>query len=136
MAYYIVYDVFVSVLCLRSNELHVYAAIYSAVAHMKGYISITQITKQTGVSRSAVCKIVKSLEGRGMITRIPDGRRRKNRYILQRIIVAKNGMPVIPNTTEQMHQSEKTSVKSTHCKKKDEQNYGYIQTSTGFKPLL
>lgn len=131
MTYYTVYDVFVSDLGLRSTELHVYAAIYSAVVHMKGYISITQITKQTGVARTTVCRIVKSLEERGMITRTPHGRRRKNQYKLQSLVVDAKGFPMIPSS-----QPECTSVKSTHSEEMMGQNYNYVRTRTSSKPLL
>lgn len=131
MTYYTVYDVFVSDLGLRSTELHVYAAIYSAVVHMKGFISITQITKQTGVTRTSVCRIVKSFEERGMLTRTPCGRRRKNKYRLLHLAVDAKGFPRIATS-----QSEFTSVKSTHSKEMLGQNYNYVRTRTSSKPLL
>lgn len=128
MTYYTVYDGFVSVLGLRANELHVYAAIYSAVAHMKGYISFTQITKQTGVTRTRACQIVKSLEERGIIARTSNkGRRRKNNYILKSVMIAGDGAPQFPGST---------SVKTTPFVNKIEQKYSYMSTRTGKKPLL
>jgi small subunit ribosomal protein S1 len=46
MTYYIVYDVFISKLGLHGGELTVYSAIYSAVAHFNGNISISQICQK------------------------------------------------------------------------------------------
>lgn len=128
VTFYSVYDEFVSVLGLRANELHVYAAIYNAVAHMKGYISFTQITKKTGVTRTRVCQIVKSLEERGFIARTSNkGRRRKNNYILKSVTVARDGTPQFPG---------RSSVNTAHFEKKAEQNYSYMHTRTSVKPLL
>lgn len=95
MTYYIIYDVFVSGLGLRGGDLNVYAAIYSAVAHLSGYISISMICRQTGISETRVYEILNKLEKLGLITRSAVGYRRKNRYMLSGVYVGAKGFPQI-----------------------------------------
>ena len=95
VTYYIIYDVFVSQLGLRGGDLNVYAAIYSAVAHLGGYISISMICRQTGISETRVCEILKNLEKRGLVTRSAVGYRRKNRYKLSGVTVDSKGFPLV-----------------------------------------
>ena len=124
VTYYIIYDVFVSALGLRSGDLNVYAAIYSAVAHLDGYISISMICRQTGISEPRVCEILKNLEKRGLVTRSAVGYRRKNRYKLNGVTVGAKGFP-------EMTTPEKRDVANN-----TDQNYSDKKRSTTTKRLL
>lgn len=95
MTYYIIYDVFISELGLRGGDLNIYAAIYSAVAHLSGYISISMLCRQTGISETRVCEILKNLEKRGLVIRSAVGYRRKNRYKLSGVTVGAKGFPLV-----------------------------------------
>lgn len=130
MTYYIVYEVFVRELDLRGSELNVFSAIYSAVAHMNGYISISQICRQTGSSRSRVCDAINKLECRGLITRSTEGRRRKNKYSLIGVEVGARGIPKIGLVQEM------TSPQMGHTQYGTEQYYCDFRTSTSPKILL
>lgn len=130
VTYYIIYDVFVSELGLRGGELNVYAAIYSAVAHLGGYISISMICRQTGISEPRVCEILKNLEKRGLVTRSAVGYRRKNRYKLNGVIVGAKGFPLVGNGGE-MTTPEKGDVANN-----TDQNYSDNRRSSSTKRLL
>lgn len=106
MSYYSVYDEFVSKLGLRGGELNVYSVIYNAVAHLNGYISISQIRRRTGISETRVCEVLKKLEDRGLISRASVGHRRKNRYELRGVRVGSDGYPKICINGEEFTSSE------------------------------
>lgn len=131
MTYYIVYDVFISKLGLRGGELNVYSAIYSAVAHFRGNISISQICQKTGVSETRVCEILKSLEDRALITRAPVGYRRKNRYRLKGVTVGYNGHPLLSADVE-----EPTSLEMGDVVKLSDQNYSDNRRTSPPRKLL
>ena len=95
MSYFIVYDVFVNVLKLKGGNLLVYSAIYSAVAHMNGVISVPQIAGQTGLLECSIYKILNVLESRRLIKRDGNGPHGKNRYSLSGLRVGERGHPVI-----------------------------------------
>lgn len=131
MTYYIVYDVFISKLGLHGGELNVYSAIYSAVAHLNGNISISQICQKTGVSETRVCEILKSLEERALIVRASVGYRRKNRYKLKGVKVGHKGHPLLGGDVEDLTSSEIGDVG-----KLTDQNFSNNRRTSSTKKLL
>lgn len=129
MTYYIIYDVFVSELELRGGDLNVYAAIYSAVAHLGGYISISMICRQTGISRARVYEILQKLEKRGSITRASVGYRNKNKYTLIGVTVGAKGFPLLGCGLS-------TTLEIGEVAKKTVQNYSGNRRINSTKRLL
>lgn len=93
--YYVVHEEFVTDLGLRGVDLLVFSIIYNAVAHMKGYVSISAIANHSGASHSHVCRVLKKFEDKGWITREPVGRRHKNRYQIKVLSVGSKAMPLL-----------------------------------------
>lgn len=112
MSYFIVYDVFVNILKLKGGNLLVYSAIYSAVAHMNGVISVPQIAAQTGLLECSIYKILNVLESRGLIKREGNGPHGKNRYSLSGVRVGERGHPVISD------EEDSSPLKSSPLKSK------------------
>lgn len=112
MSYFIVYDVFVNILKLKGGNLLVYSAIYSAVAHMNGIISVPQIAGQTGLLECSIYKILNVLESRGLIKREGSGPHGKNRYSLSGVRVGERGHPVISD------EEDSSPLKSSPLKSK------------------
>lgn len=129
--YYIIYELFVSRLNLKGSELMVYSLIYSAVAHMDGFISMTQIMRQTGLSITRVYEIVAKLEAQGLISRSAEGFRRKNKYKLYRVTVGADKKPQFK--VDPSNDINSNIVKS---EKKSEKNSSSFQSSNPTKMLL
>ena len=130
MSYFIIYDVFITLLGLSGIDLLVFSTIYNAVAHLHGDISLSQISKRSGVSHSSVCRILKEFEDKGWISKSPIGRRGKNHYEIYVVKVGHRGIPIAS-------QEDTSSPNMTHVEKNTlDKNCGQADICTSLDVLL